>query len=66
MDGGYDAIIVGGGHNGLVAAGYLAREGLKVLVLERRSVVGGPCSVLEYFPDIARRSLTPPVRSSQR
>jgi phytoene dehydrogenase-like protein len=46
----YDAILVGGGHNGLVAAGYLARRGLKVLVLERRPVVGGPCSPLEFFP----------------
>ena len=46
----HDAILVGGGHNGLVAAGYLARAGLDVLVLERRHVVGGPCSVVEYFP----------------
>ena len=46
----YDVILVGGGHNGLVAAGYLARAGLDVLVLERRQVVGGPCSVVEYFP----------------
>jgi len=46
----YDAVVVGGGHNGLVAAGYLARTGRKVLVLERREVVGGPCSRLEYFP----------------
>lgn len=37
----YDVIIVGGGHNGLVAAGYLAKGGLKTLVLERREVVGG-------------------------
>ena len=37
----YDASIVGGGHNGLTAAGYLGRAGLKTLVLERRSMVGG-------------------------
>ena len=37
----YDAIIVGGGHNGLVAACYLAKSGLKTLVLERREVAGG-------------------------
>ena len=37
----YDAIIVGGGHNGLVASAYLAGAGLKVLVVERRHLVGG-------------------------
>ena len=37
----YDIIIIGGGHNGLVAAGYLAQAGLKTLVLERREFVGG-------------------------
>src|SRR5688572_28258204 len=37
----YDAVIVGGGHNGLVAAAYLARAGLSCVVLERRAVVGG-------------------------
>jgi phytoene dehydrogenase-like protein len=42
----YDAIIVGGGHNGLVAAAYLSRAGRKVLVLERRELLGG-CSVTE-------------------
>jgi phytoene dehydrogenase-like protein len=42
----YDAIIVGGGHNGLVTAFYLARAGRKVLVLERRDIVGG-CAVTE-------------------
>src|SRR5690242_18002721 len=39
----YDAIIIGGGHNGLVAACYLARAKRKVLVLERRYIVGGAC-----------------------
>ncbi|HZP26411.1 MAG TPA: FAD-dependent oxidoreductase, partial [Dehalococcoidia bacterium] len=39
----YDAIIIGAGHNGLVTAAYLARAGRKVLVLERRYVVGGAC-----------------------
>ena len=37
----YDAIIIGAGHNGLVAAAYLAKVKKKVLVLERRSIVGG-------------------------
>jgi len=46
----YDAIIVGGGHNGLVAAGYLAKERLKVLVLERRPIVGGACVTEELIP----------------
>jgi phytoene dehydrogenase-like protein len=46
MAGSYDAIIIGGGHNGLVAAYYLARAGRKVLVLERREMVGG-CAVTE-------------------
>ena len=42
----YDAIIVGGGHNGLVTAAYLAKAGKQVCVLERRPVLGG-CSVTE-------------------
>jgi phytoene dehydrogenase-like protein len=46
----FDAIVVGGGHNGLVAATYLARGGLKVLVLERRPMVGGACVTEELFP----------------
>src|SRR2546423_8162272 len=46
----YDAIIIGAGHNGLVTAGYLARAGWKVLVLERRYVVGGACVTEEVFP----------------
>jgi phytoene dehydrogenase-like protein len=46
----YDAIIVGGGHNGLVAAAYLARAGRKTLVLERRPLVGGAAVTEEIFP----------------
>src|SRR5512145_1915504 len=46
----YDAIIVGAGHNGLIAAGYLAKERLKVLVLERRPIVGGACVTEELIP----------------
>src|SRR3954466_6660303 len=46
----YDAIIIGGGHNGLVTAAYLARAGKKVLVLERRHVLGGAARTEEIFP----------------
>ncbi|WBH15739.1 phytoene desaturase family protein [Sphingomonas radiodurans] len=46
----YDAIIIGGGHNGLVCAFYLARAGLKVRVLERRHVVGGAAVTEEFHP----------------
>src|SRR3989440_656488 len=46
----YDAILVGAGHNGLVTACYLARAGLRVLVLERRHIVGGACVTEETFP----------------
>lgn len=46
----FDAIIIGAGHNGLVAAGYLARAGKKVLVLEQRDRVGGACTLEEPFP----------------
>ena len=45
-----DAIIIGAGHNGLVTAGYLARAGLKVLVLENRDLVGGACVTEEIWP----------------
>tara|TARA_A100001015_G_scaffold305811_1_gene399104 strand:+ start:737 stop:2317 length:1581 start_codon:yes stop_codon:yes gene_type:complete len=46
----YDAIVIGGGHNGLTAAAYLARAGKKVLVLERRHVLGGAAVTEEIFP----------------
>ncbi len=46
----YDAIIVGAGHNGLVCATYLARAGVKVLVVEKRAIVGGACVTEEPWP----------------
>ena len=46
----YDAVIVGGGHNWLVCSFYLANAGLKVKVLERRSIVGGAAVTEEFYP----------------
>ncbi len=46
----YDAIIIGGGHNGLVTSAYLAEAGWKVLVLERRPMLGGCCVTEELWP----------------
>lgn len=50
MNQNYDAIIVGGGHNGLTAAGYLGKAGKKTLVLEQRDMVGGACVTEEIHP----------------
>src|SRR5215510_204504 len=50
MAGSYDIIIIGAGHNGLTTAAYLARAGRKVLVLERRELVGGACVTEEIWP----------------
>jgi phytoene dehydrogenase-like protein len=46
----YDAIVIGGGHNGLVSAAYLARSGMRTVVLERRHVLGGAAVTEEIFP----------------
>jgi phytoene dehydrogenase-like protein len=46
----WDAVVIGGGHNGLTAAAYLARSGLSVAVLERRHLVGGAAVTEEIVP----------------
>ena len=47
-----DAVVIGAGHNGLVAAAYLARAGLEVEVCERRDIVGGACVTEELWPGV--------------
>ena len=46
----YDAVIVGGGHNGLTCGAYLSRAGVKVLVVERREIIGGAAVTGEIAP----------------
>ncbi len=46
----YDAIVIGAGHNGLICAAYLAKAGRKVLVVERRSIIGGATATEEVWP----------------
>jgi phytoene dehydrogenase-like protein len=50
---GFDAIVIGGGHNGLVCAAYLARARRKVLVLERQAMVGGAAVTAEISPQFS-------------
>ena len=54
---GYDVAIIGGGHNGLVCACYLAGAGLRVRVLERRPVVGGAAITGEFHPGFRNSTL---------
>jgi phytoene dehydrogenase-like protein len=61
----YDAILIGGGHNGLTAAAYLARAGLSTLVLERRDIAGGCCVTEEIAPG-CRASTTSYIASMLR
>ena len=55
----WDAIVVGGGHNGLTAAAYLARAGKSVLVLERRERIGGACTLERPFADAPEYIVSP-------
>ena len=51
----YDVVILGAGHNGLVAAAYLARAGLSVLLLEKNDYIGGATTSQKVFPDYDAR-----------
>jgi phytoene dehydrogenase-like protein len=62
----YDAVVVGGGHNGLVCAGYLGRAGLRVLVLERRDRAGGAAVTDELMPGVRAPALAHSVGRFRR
>jgi phytoene dehydrogenase-like protein len=59
MSNSYDVIIIGGGHNGLVAAAYLAKAGLKTIVFEKRPVLGGAAATEEIYPGFMANSGAP-------
>jgi len=54
----YDVAIIGGGHNGLITAAYLAKAGCKVLVLEKKKIIGGIAVTEEFFPGFSASSIT--------
>src|SRR4029078_2104231 len=58
MAGTYDAIVVGGGHNGLVSAAYLARSGARTVVLESRHKTGGAATTEAPWPDAPDHQVT--------
>ena len=62
-DGTFDGIIVGGGYNGLTLGGYMARQGLRVLVLERRMAYGG-ATITEEVTDSSLRRLPSPASTT--
>ena len=62
----YDAVVIGGGHNGLTSAAYLAKAGKSVLVLERRHVLGGAAVTEEIFPGSSSRCTPTSCRCSGR
>ena len=58
----YDGIIVGGGHNGLICAAYLAKAGLKVAVVERNEAMGGGCATSEFVaPGLSTTRIHPTI-----